>query len=54
MGAREERRQRIAQLLGINSEAVPITMYSAALGGAEIARDVFSGAKKILGIEVEP
>lgn len=55
VGEREEIKQRIDQLfLGINSEAVTITMYSAAIGCAEIARDVFYGAKKILGIGVEP
>ncbi|MCD6455312.1 MAG: methanogenesis marker 12 protein [Methanophagales archaeon] len=53
VGEREEIKQRIDQLLGINSEAVTITMYSAAIGCAEIARDVFYGAKRILGIEVE-
>ena len=53
VGEREEIKQRIDQLLGINSETVTITMYSAAIGCAEIARDVFYGAKKILGIEVE-
>ena len=54
VGEREEIKQRIDQLLGINSETVTITMYSAAIGCAEIARDVFYGAKRILGIEVEP
>ncbi len=54
VGEREEIKQRIDQLLGINSEAVTITMYSAAIGCAEIARDVSYGAKRILGIEVEP
>ncbi|RJS74694.1 methanogenesis marker 12 protein [Methanophagales archaeon] len=53
VGEREEIKQRIDQLLGINSEAVTITMYSAAIGCAEIARDIFYGAKRILGIEVE-
>ncbi len=53
VGEREEIKQRIDQFLGISSETVTITMYSAAIGCAEIARDVFYGAKKILGIEVE-
>jgi len=54
VGEREEIKQRIDHLLGINSETVTITMYSAAIGCAEIARDVSYGAKRILGIEVEP
>ena len=54
VGEREEIKRRIDQLLGINSETVTITMYSAAIGCAEIARDVFYGAKRILGIVVEP
>jgi len=54
VGEREEIKQRIDRLLGINSETVTITMYSAAIGCAEIARDVSYGAKRILGIKVEP
>jgi len=53
VGEKEEIKQRIDQLLDINSEAVTITMYSAAIGCAEIARDIFYGAKRILGVEVE-
>ena len=44
-------KRRINRLLGTETET--LTMYSAAIGCAEIAKDVFYGEKNILGIRVE-
>ncbi len=51
VGEKEEMKKRIDRLLSIKAET--ITMYSAAIGCAEIAKDVFYGEKNILGIAVE-
>jgi len=51
VGEREEMKRRINRLLGIEIET--LTRYSAAIGCAEIAKDVFYGEKNILGIRVE-
>ncbi|MGB2729020.1 MAG: methanogenesis marker 12 protein [Halobacteriota archaeon] len=51
VGEKEEMKKRIDRLLSIKAET--ITRYSAAIGCAEIAKDVFYGEKNILGIEVE-
>jgi len=51
MGEKEEIKRRIDRLLSIKAET--ITRYSAAIGCAETAKDVFYGEKNILGIEVE-
>ncbi len=51
VGEKDEIKQRIDRLLDVKTET--ITRYSAAIGCAEIAKDVFYGEKDILGIEVE-
>ena len=51
-GEKAEIKQRIDRLVGVETET--LTKYSAAIGCAEIAKDVFYGAKNILGIKVEP
>ncbi|MCK4475423.1 MAG: methanogenesis marker 12 protein [Methanophagales archaeon] len=51
VGEKEEIKRRIDRLLDVKTET--ITKYSAAIGCAEIAKDVFYGEKTILGIEVE-
>ncbi len=50
-GEKEELKRRIDKLLDIKTET--ITKYSAAIGCAEIAKDVFYGEKNILGIGIE-
>jgi putative methanogenesis marker protein 12 len=50
-GEKEGVKKRINRLLGSKCET--LTRYSAAIGCAEIAKDVFYGEKSILGIEVE-
>lgn len=50
VGEKEEMKKRIDRLLSIKAKT--ITRYSAAIGCAEIAKDVFYGEKNILGIEV--
>jgi putative methanogenesis marker protein 12 len=51
VGEKEEMKMLIDRLLNVNTKTV--TRYSAAIGCAQIARDVFGGKKDILGIEVE-
>jgi putative methanogenesis marker protein 12 len=51
VGEKEEIKRRIDRLLDVKTET--ITKYSAAIGCAEIAKDIFYGEKNILGIEVE-
>nr|QNO52968.1 hypothetical protein IEHOEKMD_00041 [Methanosarcinales archaeon ANME-1 ERB6] len=51
VGEKEEIKQRIDRLLDIKTET--ITRYSATIGCAEIAKDIFYGEKSILGIGVE-
>lgn len=51
VGEKEEMKRRINQLLGVETET--LTKYSAAIGCAEIAKDVFYGETNILGIRVE-
>lgn len=51
VGEKEEMKRRINRLLGAETET--LTMYSAAIGCAEIAKDVFYGETNILGIRVE-
>ncbi len=51
VGEKEEMKRRINQLLGVETET--LTRYSAAIGCAEIAKDVFYGETNILGIRVE-
>ncbi len=51
VGEKEEIKRRIDRFLDIKTET--ITRYSAAIGCAEIAKDVFYGEKDIMGIEVE-
>jgi len=43
--------RRVSELLG--SDVQSLTKYAAAQGCAEIAKDVFAGAKSILGIDVD-
>ncbi len=50
-GEKEEIKRRIDSFLDV--KAKPLTKYSAAIGCAEIAKDVFYGEKNILGIEAE-
>jgi len=55
VGEREEVKRRIERLLddGGDGETETLTRWSAAVGCAEIAKDVFYGEREILGIEVE-
>ncbi|KAF5417488.1 MAG: hypothetical protein C5S38_01650 [Candidatus Methanophagaceae archaeon] len=50
-GDSQEMKSKIDKLLSVKTKT--LTRYSAAIGSAEIAEDVFHGAKNILGIEVE-
>ena len=50
-GDSQEMKSKIDNLLGVKTKT--LTRYSAAIGSAEIAEDVFHGATNILGIEVE-
>ena len=50
-GEKEEIKRRIDRLLDVKTR--PLTKYSAAIGCAEIAKDVFFGERNILGIEAE-
>ena len=50
-GDSREMRRKIDKLLDVKTKT--LTKYSAAIGCAEIAEDVFHGVKNILGIEVE-
>jgi putative methanogenesis marker protein 12 len=50
-GEKEGIKKRINRLLDVKSKT--LTRYSAAIGCAEIAKDVFYGKRDILGIEVE-
>lgn len=50
-GEKESIKERINRLLDLKSRT--LTRYSAAIGCAEIAKDVFYGERDILGIEVE-
>lgn len=51
MGDSLRMKGEIDKLVGVNAKT--LTRYSAAIGCAEIADDVFHGVKNILGIEVE-
>ncbi|MHC1636203.1 MAG: methanogenesis marker 12 protein, partial [Candidatus Methanospirareceae archaeon] len=51
VGEKEGVRRRISEHLGVKCKA--ITHYSAAIGCAEIAKDVFYGRKDILGVGVK-
>ena len=50
-GEKEEMKERIDQLLDVKTQT--LTRYSAAIGCAEIARDVYYGKNEIMGIKVE-
>jgi len=50
-GEKEEMKERVDQLLGVKTRT--LTRYSAAIGCAEIARDVYYGKREIMGIKVE-
>ena len=50
-GEKEAMKERVDQLLGVKTRT--LTRYSAAIGCAEIARDVYYGKREIMGIKVE-
>ena len=50
-GEKDRMKERIDQLLDVKTQTV--TRYSAAIGCAEIARDVYYGKNEIMGIKVE-
>ncbi len=52
-GEKEHFAARIARLLDFKGKISRVTRYSAAIGCAEIARDVYHGEREIMGIPVE-
>lgn len=50
-GEKDRMKERIDQLLDVKTQT--LTRYSAAIGCAEIARDVYYGKNEIMGIKVE-
>ncbi len=50
-GEKEAMKERVDQLLGVKTRT--LTRYSAAIGCAEIAKDVYYGKREIMGIKVE-
>jgi len=50
-GEKEAMKERVDQLLGVKTRT--LTRYSAAIGCAEIARDVYYGKREIMGIKAE-
>ena len=50
-GEKDRMKERIDQLLDVKTQT--LTRYSAAIGCAEIARDVYYGKREIMGIKVE-
>jgi len=50
-GEKDRMKERVDQLLDVKTQTV--TRYSAAIGCAEIARDVYYGKNEIMGIKVE-
>jgi len=51
VGEKDRMKERIDQLLDVKTQT--LTRYSAAIGCAEIARDVYYGKNEIMGIKVE-